>query len=257
MNFKVYLARGKAIERYAGVPDTTPSLNHQAQFRNPLYATDTKDTHVLLSRWFAKSITTTSSCMNSSHLCLHDDDKKCVTWRMDVRSTKGNFNLDTYPLYGATNATRDLETLKALMHNGTDVIILNHGAWGGENMTAYWSHVLCRAKQEQSNIKGGKTELIWRTTYHDNPPSQKLTEMEGNLTAVARSCGWHVLDLREMTGAALAANLPVHWDHVHLLPFMNDQITDVLLNLFASLWGVDGAVQVCPRHIFNSTLPSK
>jgi hypothetical protein len=254
-NLGVFIARGQLMERYAGVPDTAPSLNHQAQFRNPSYATDTNDTRTLMLRWFVKSITTTSSCMNSSHHCL-DDVNKCYARRLDVRTPNGKFNLDTYPLYGATNASRDLETLRALMHSGADAIILNHGAWGGENMTAYWSHVLCHAKQEQLNINGGKTELIWRTTYHDNPPSRKLTEMEGNLTAAARGCGWNVLNLRELTGAALAANLPAHWDHVHLLPFMKDQITDVLLNLFASLWGINDVVEVCPHHILNSTLPS-
>jgi hypothetical protein len=132
------------------------------------------------------------------------------------------------------------------MRAGTDLVILNHGAWGGDNQTAYWSDVLCRAKQEQPTLGGGKTKLVWRTQYHDTPQAKAMVDLHQNLTRVARRCGWEVLNLREVSGAAIAANMPAYWDEKHFLPFMNDQISDMLLNYFATLWGVSKVVEVCP-----------
>jgi hypothetical protein len=205
---------------------------------------DTNNTDILLFREYHKVVDRTGKCLNTSESCLNKRD----SCNFQVNTLAGNFTLQFYPLYGATNATNTLETLISIMENGTDAIILNHGLWGGENMTGYWSDVLGRAKQAQAKIGGVKTELIWRTTYHESPPTQVVTEMNVNLSAVARQSSWNVLDLRQVSGAAISANLPVYWDSKHFLPFMNDQISDVLLNFFVSLWRIKDFAEVCPRN---------
>ncbi|KIY99753.1 hypothetical protein MNEG_8206, partial [Monoraphidium neglectum] len=222
-------------------------LNQQFQFLQPKYATDTNNTNILMGREYGKTIGITSSCFNSSESCY---DPPCNVMAFKMTTTQGSLSLLFYPLYGAKNATHDLEMLRTIMRSSADMVILNHGLWGGDNMNAYFKDVLCPAKKEQPTLGGGKTELVWRTTYRTSPETPLNTEMARNLSGVARDCGWNVLDLREVSMAAAAINLPVYWDDKHFLPFVNDQISDILLNLWASLWQKQGSSikEVCPPN---------
>lgn len=82
----------------------------------------------------------------------------------------------------------------------------------------------------------GRMQVVWRT--HTATSTHGRMRQAEALTAMAKWHGWPVLDAFAPTQPALTQNLNI-WiggnDFVHLLPFVYEQINDVLLNQLCRL----------------------
>ena len=166
LNLAAFLVSGYLIERYAGVPDTEPSLNMQFHFK-PEFKGDTEDTNKLLYRAFSKVVETSSHGLNSSETCSSKYDVCGVNVQIPGG---GSFNVDFVPLYGlGEGASNITANIKAAIQKGADILFVNHGAWSGPDLvvsdTALWTLVF-EATRQLKQQEGYKTHLVWRTTYH-------------------------------------------------------------------------------------------
>ena len=208
----------------------------QFQFK-PEFEGDTSDTNTCVYRAFGKVVKTSSHGLNASETCSSKYDVCGVNVQLPGG---GSFSLDFLPLYGlGQGASNVTASIHAAIRKGADILFVNHGAWSGPDLvvsdTALWTQVF-EATRQLKQQEGYRTQLVWRTTYHTKDFAQWRSDLNERLASGARQHGWHVFDLRKITGAGMAAALPFHWDSLHLLPFMNDQINDVTLNLLHSLW---------------------
>lgn len=232
INLGAFLVRGKLMERYAGTPDTAPSLNVGAQFRPTVNAT----AEALWFRGVHTALQVSSPELNSSTPC----DNKYEICGVRVQLPEATFGVNWLPLFGLSQGEdRIVERIHAVMRHDTDILFANHGAWSDEQNvtthTALWGRVFEATRKLKAQY-GYKTHLVWRTTFHKKPLEEWMVDLSSRLALCARQHGWHVFDLRKVTSAGTVGALPYHWDDFHVLPFMNDQINDVVLNLLHTLW---------------------
>jgi hypothetical protein len=145
-----------------------------------------------------------------------------------------------------------VDTAEALAWNlrgdhPADIVVLNLGHWANHNLKPQLTNYtdaaaayepIFAAARDARRSGNKRTRFVWRTTTHARKPTVVGPDSFSNwnplwhrmLTGLARFHKWEVYDGHAVSRAMLRAGLDGHWDNLHFLPFVYDQLNDVLLN---------------------------
>lgn len=154
--------------------------------------------------------------------------------------------------------TETVEGINKALANSTsahNVMVVNIGHWfhrgisqpanSYQAVAAVYKPVLqeLAAKAKASN---GSLKFVWKTvtaTHSDIPAGlNDINPMAAEarpgftldwnqlLASIAKYHGWDVMDAFPVTKRLVAAGVTGFWDGLHYLPFVYDQLNDVLLN---------------------------
>jgi len=125
-----------------------------------------------------------------------------------------------------------------------DILVVNLGHWMHHGLkdklhnytdaAAAYEPIFAAATDDSRK----KTQFIWRTTTHARqPPMIHLHSMSNwnpvwhrMVNSMARLHRWEFYDGHAVTRSMMRSGLDGHWDNLHFLPFVYDQLNDVLLN---------------------------
>jgi hypothetical protein len=125
-----------------------------------------------------------------------------------------------------------------------DFIVVNLGHWMHHGMKDKFSNYTSAAAAYEPIFAAStddtrkKTRFVWRTTTHARTPPFVPTHSLSNWNPIwhrmvnnmARLHRWEYHDGHAVTRSMMRAKLDGNWDNLHFLPFVYDQLNDVLLN---------------------------
>jgi hypothetical protein len=142
------------------------------------------------------------------------------------------------------------DTLEAIQWNlqdhpvPADVVVMNLGHWMHHGLKDLLHNYTAAAALYEpvfaaaTDAARKSTKFIWRTTTHARSPPFAPAHSSSNwnpvwhrmVNSMARYHRWEMYDGHAVTRAMMRAGLDGNWDNLHFLPFVYDQLNDVLLN---------------------------
>lgn len=143
-----------------------------------------------------------------------------------------------------------VDTLEAVQFNlgdnpkPADIIVLNLGHWlhhGLKDVLKNYTDTSAAYEPifaTSTDATRKKTRFVWRSTTHARkPPMVHLHAMNNwnpiwhrMVNSMARFHRWEMYDGHAVTRSMMRSGLDGHWDNLHFLPFVYDQLNDVMLN---------------------------
>ncbi|KAL3156426.1 hypothetical protein ABBQ38_000735 [Trebouxia sp. C0009 RCD-2024] len=137
-----------------------------------------------------------------------------------------------------------LEQLPLRYQKLPDSVVFNTGLWGLPAV-ALLSPVqqlaiflgIAKIGTQFHQKRNPHTRLIWKTITvsaqnEAEPDMENLNEAGSK--AFATDGNWDIMDARIITQAAKNQGLNLYWDQMHFLPFVYEELNDVLLNMLCS-----------------------